>query len=193
MPGLMQRLKSTEAAIAAAVAFVAGIAKYFAISKVLPLPDGLNGFAPWLSTIVVVVLVFLLLLISDWLQSRKVGLLALVIGIALLGGVFGAVSFARQVREHSVPVHCADEAENIILEPSRPSQQLQRMLDSGGGLSDAWCDHEDTQRLRLLVAKENAGQVSSLTLLMILAEALLASALTVAAWIVVNRRQRGSR
>lgn len=190
MPGVTARLKSMETVIAAVAATVAALAKYAAISSVLPLPVNLTGFAVHLSTLVMLVLMLLFLLMSGHLQRWGGARQAALVAVLLTAGVGFAIFFASGITRHSVPVECADYPAAQILEPREPSVRLSRMLASAGGLPDAWCDHEDTKLLRSTVEREAAGLTSWLTVLLIAAEALLAMALASGAWFVAAKSHR---
>lgn len=190
MSGLIDRLKSVEALVAAVVATLTVVAKYTTFTAFVTLPEGLSGFAPHLSTLAVIVLTFVMILLSGWLIRRKRGTQALLVVGALVIGLVLTVYFAGQLRKSSVAVECADEPPISILEPAKPTVQLAEMIDSGGGLADAWCDHEDKRLVRNMIARENADHVQWLTFLFIFAEVMVTIAFTLGAWLVVSQNRR---
>jgi hypothetical protein len=183
---VIDRLKSTEAVIGGVVALLAVVAKYAAISSVLDLPEGVAGIAPFLSTVSVIVFTLLIIFLSDAIVAVRQVIVGAAIAIMVIVGIILAAQFVSDIRTQSIEVGCTNEPDTLILEPAHPSGRLERLIDQGGGLENAWCE-EDSTIVRRLVVRENADQVRALTLFLILAETLLTLAVTLAAWLVANR------
>ncbi|KWV93932.1 MULTISPECIES: hypothetical protein [unclassified Erythrobacter] len=185
---IAEQFKSTEMAIGAGVAFFAEMAKYYAISNVVDLPESLTGLPPFLSTLSVIVFGLLLVYLSDRVLQTKPAILVVIVIAMLTGGTYLSSRFASEVKRHSIAVECVDYPRSLILEPEEPSAQLSRLLDDGGGLDLAWCA-ENKVEVRSMIKKQNANRAHGLTIMLIVAETLLALALTLAGWLVANRRQ----
>lgn len=187
----IDRLKSAEAVIGAVVALVAIAAKYAAVSQLLILPEGVAGIAPHLSTLAVIVLTLLAIFLSRKILRLPHGLIGMAIASMLVTGIFLAVRFKENVTEQSVEVLCSDDSA-IVVEPTAPSERLAQLLIDGGGIENAWCE-ENRTLVRQLVARENAEQVTALIFLLIIAEASLVLALTLAGWLVANTQDQPPR
>ncbi|MXO91147.1 hypothetical protein [Pontixanthobacter aquaemixtae] len=183
---VIAKLKSTEAIIAAIVSLVAVVAKYTAVSNLLDLPDGVDGVGPHLATAVVIIAILLIVYWSENILDQKPMLIGLGVAVMAAAGVYLASNFASDIRSQTVEVQCVDFPRTTILRPNEPSERLATLIDDGGGLETAWCEEEKV-KVRSMVRSENSGQVFSLNLWLILAESLLAIAVTLLAWLIANR------
>jgi hypothetical protein len=189
---IIERFKSSEAIIAATVALIGAVLNFTALSTVFSLPEGMSELAPFLSTIALVVLALLVAYVAQGMASLSPTLLVFAIVSCLGAGIYMATHAVSEIDAQTASVQCVDYPETRIVVPAEPSEQLQRLLDDGAGLENAWCEEEKTN-VRRLVKQQNSGQIQLLTLWVVAAEVLLALAVIVMAWLASGSRTGQSR
>ena len=189
MPLELGRLKSADALIAAVSTTVTLVLNFTSLTAILKFPDNVSGMSGFLSIPALISLVLLLLLFSDSIAARK-KIAGLAIVACLIGGI--ALSYKSEyliaANSHQIE-NCRDTKDTLILAPFNPSEDLQKMIEDGGGgsIKDAWCSHRDPPRFREKLLGEANSSSLQLSLMILLAQVLLTYSIIIAAWLVARK------
>nr|WP_298898959.1 hypothetical protein [uncultured Altererythrobacter sp.] len=183
----LARLNSVEGAIAA-VATVAGVLlQYFAIPTIIDIPENISPMYQYLTTGVLIILIFVGLLLLDAVAAWSAIKQAVLVLTMLAIGVGAAVSFSNQIDRHSFAVTCRNENEAIVLAPASPSDELKSEMVIAGDLTRGWCNHPRKTLFRALVKQEAVPDATEAGLKLLLAQLLLACGLLFGVLLVLSK------
>jgi hypothetical protein len=180
MSALFGRLETVIKGAVSVVALVPGIA-LVSRSVVLPpdLQDLLGGLALALGTVIILGVVLNRGRIRRT-PAQRIGLVSAGLASAgFIAAIFG-FNFAQR---HLVPFKPNTGEQSYLLVPLRPSAELRSLLDqAGGSWPDAILNPGIGHLVRELMRAESGTAVWMLALLLLLAQALLLTAIVLAAW-----------
>jgi len=190
MNPLFGRMETAIKGAVSVVALIPGLALVFSAVTLPPeLKDLLGGLALALGTVIV----FGVVLNRGRIRRTSPQRIGTIAGVLAGAGLVASIFFFNFVGRHLIAIKQSSADAVYLLKPLQPSSELRSLLDAvGGSWAEAILNPGVGHRVRELMRAESGTAVWLLTALLLLAQALLLTAIVLVAWKAAERLKQGS-
>lgn len=182
MSHITKRIQRTEGLIKAAAGIIAILPSAAVLTGLVDIPPDLGDLLRYVSLATTLAIILAVVILTRQIRRLSAGWTTLIVSLAIILGIASALSYLLFSRSHVIIIHQNNETRRFVT-PLSPSSDLRELVEPfGGDYVEALETSVQKETIVRLLDEESGTSIALMTVLMVLAQALITGGIMLGAW-----------